>query len=292
MAKISAPLTVGVPVYNSEKFLERCLANLCAEDLEYNIIISDNASTDKTEDISRAFAASDKRIRYIRQEENIGAERNFRFLLDNADSEFFAWRAYDDFSSKGYFEKLSNILAADNKLHLAVGSLEFESEEAKLPKKCALPASLPQDNGKRRKLLLKIATPAWIYGVFRHNQLQRRFVDASNAFNYTWALDTLTLLPFLLEASVAVEPDVVFTEYLCNLSAKRYRPKGVIPASRFVGNFCRHGFLIADELAQSQWEKFQMYLEIIRYSNKRCMKFHRIAKRAVLWHYYKINGRL
>ena len=97
-AGTSSPLvTIGVPVYNGEQFLERALDSLLAQDYrELEVIISDNGSTDSTEQIARRYAARDPRVRYVRSEVNRGAAWNFNNTLDLANGTYFKWAAYDD----------------------------------------------------------------------------------------------------------------------------------------------------------------------------------------------------
>jgi glycosyltransferase involved in cell wall biosynthesis len=66
-------VSIGLPVYNGEKFLPEAITSLLAQTFEdFELIISDNASTDRTEEICRTFADQDKRIRYVGNQENIG----------------------------------------------------------------------------------------------------------------------------------------------------------------------------------------------------------------------------
>ena len=66
-------LSIGLPVYNGENFLAESIESLLGQSYEdFELIISDNASTDGTEDICRSYAQQDSRIRYIRQPHNIG----------------------------------------------------------------------------------------------------------------------------------------------------------------------------------------------------------------------------
>jgi len=285
-------LTVGVPVFNAERFLGRCLKNLCAEDLDYRIVISDNASTDKTEEISRDFAQQDKRIRYLRHDSNIGAAANFMCLLDLADTELFAWRAYDDFSSPGFFKSLSAALETQPQRHLAVGSLAYVDELGNAPAMQPVPAALPADPGQRRALLLQIAEVTWFYGVFRREALRKHYLNARNAYDFVWSFDPLVILPFLLEGSVVTNPNVAFTQYVCDDSAARYRPKGVIASSRLVAQFCRHGFAVANDITPSLGQRLRLYADVVRYTNKYGLKFSRILKRALLWPYYRLTDQL
>lgn len=90
-------VTIGVPVYNGERFLARTLRSLLAQTYSnLEIIICDNASTDGTEAICKEFAAQDSRIRYLRNASNIGAIPNFLRTLDLATGKYFAWTPADD----------------------------------------------------------------------------------------------------------------------------------------------------------------------------------------------------
>ena len=90
-------VSIGMPVYNGEKFIREALDSLLAQTFtDFELIISDNASTDGTEAICREYAARDSRIRCVRQSENRGACANFQFVLDEAKGEYFMWAAADD----------------------------------------------------------------------------------------------------------------------------------------------------------------------------------------------------
>jgi glycosyltransferase involved in cell wall biosynthesis len=84
-------------VYNGQRYLGEALDSLLGQTLtDFELIISDNASTDATEEICRRYAAEDRRIRYIRQPRNIGANPNHNFVLREARGEYFKWAAHDD----------------------------------------------------------------------------------------------------------------------------------------------------------------------------------------------------
>src|SRR5262249_30284044 len=95
---ITEPLvSIGVPVYNGEAFLERALDALRAQDHEHvEIIISDNASTDNTAKICRAAAEHDERVTYLTTDVNRGAAWNFSRLVHVAQGPYFKWAAADD----------------------------------------------------------------------------------------------------------------------------------------------------------------------------------------------------
>jgi len=94
---VSPPLTIGLPVYNGQNYVSESLDSLLAQTYtDFELIISDNASTDSTEEICRDYAARDSRIRYVRQPVNIGAAPNHNYLVQAAHGRLFKWAAHDD----------------------------------------------------------------------------------------------------------------------------------------------------------------------------------------------------
>lgn len=90
-------LSIGLPVYNGEEYLSESLDALLAQSFEdFELIISDNASTDGTQEICRRYVASDVRVRYLRQPRNIGAAPNHDVVLQAARGELFKWASHDD----------------------------------------------------------------------------------------------------------------------------------------------------------------------------------------------------
>ena len=90
-------LSIGLPVYNGERYLHKALASLLSQDFDdFELIISDNGSSDQTEAICRDFAGKDFRIRYFRSDVNRGATWNFRRVFELSEGDFFKYAAYDD----------------------------------------------------------------------------------------------------------------------------------------------------------------------------------------------------
>ncbi len=106
-------VTVGMPVYNGEAYVERALDSLLAQDFEdFELIVSDNGSTDATETIVRRYAERDPRIRYQRTEENRGAAWNFSHLVDMARGEYFRWACHDDTCEPTHLRRCVEMLDA------------------------------------------------------------------------------------------------------------------------------------------------------------------------------------
>ena len=90
-------LTIGLPVYNGEKYLAESLDALLGQSYEdFELVISDNASTDGTSDICRRYGKQDSRIRYVRQPRNIGCAPNHNFVVGQARGELIKWASDDD----------------------------------------------------------------------------------------------------------------------------------------------------------------------------------------------------
>lgn len=105
---MSAPprVSVGLPVYNGENFLTESLDALLAQTYaDFELVISDNASTDATEEICRDYAARDSRIRYIRQPFNIGAAPNHNVVSREARGELMKWASHDDLYAPQLLER-------------------------------------------------------------------------------------------------------------------------------------------------------------------------------------------
>ncbi|MEO9298598.1 glycosyltransferase family 2 protein [Devosia alba] len=102
----AAPLlSVGLPVYNGATVIGAALECLRGQSLPgFEIVISDNGSTDATEAICRAYAAENPNVRYFRQTTNIGAAANFKFVLDQARGSYFHWMGADDIRSPSFLE--------------------------------------------------------------------------------------------------------------------------------------------------------------------------------------------
>lgn len=91
-------VTIGIPVYNGGMLLRRALDGVLAQDYpNVEIIISDNGSTDQSPAVIREFMTRREAIRVVRQKQNLGASRNFEFLVREARGKYFCWACCDDY---------------------------------------------------------------------------------------------------------------------------------------------------------------------------------------------------
>lgn len=115
------PITsIGMPVYNGENYIQEALDSLLAQTYtDFELIISDNASNDGTEEICRHYAAQDARIQYYRNEENIGASANYNKTFELARGIYFKWAAHDDICEPAFLECCVRALDDDPGIVLA-----------------------------------------------------------------------------------------------------------------------------------------------------------------------------
>ena len=122
----SPRLSIGMPVYNAERYLAEALDCFLAQTFQdFDIIVSDNASTDRTAEICRSFAERDPRIRYYRNEKNLGAIPNFNRVFELSRSPLFKWAAHDDLYHPRYLQMCVRILDDDPDVVLAHSKTAF-----------------------------------------------------------------------------------------------------------------------------------------------------------------------
>jgi glycosyltransferase involved in cell wall biosynthesis len=107
-------VSVGIPVYNGEKYLAETLESLLGQSLhDFEIVISDNASTDATSEISRWYEVKNSRVHYFRNDRNIGAAPNFNRVVELSRAPFFHGGAYDDLYEPSFLERCVDALERD-----------------------------------------------------------------------------------------------------------------------------------------------------------------------------------
>ena len=126
-APVPSPrLSIGVPVYNGEAFLRQTLESILAQSFTaFELIISDNASTDATQSIGREYASRDPRVQYHRNSENVGLARNYTRHFSRARGVYFKWASADDLLLPGYLERCVAILDRDPDIVLVYPQTRF-----------------------------------------------------------------------------------------------------------------------------------------------------------------------
>jgi glycosyltransferase involved in cell wall biosynthesis len=104
-------VSVGVPVFNGEAFLEDAIRSVLAQTLDdLELILCDNASQDRTAEICSDYAARDPRVRYFRNPHNLGAAANYNLAFSHARGRYFKWLAHDDRMLPSFLTKTCRVL--------------------------------------------------------------------------------------------------------------------------------------------------------------------------------------
>jgi glycosyltransferase involved in cell wall biosynthesis len=173
----AAPLvSIGLPVYNGERFLAQALDSLLGQTLgDLELIISDNGSTDRTAEICEDYAARDARIRYIHQKSNRGAVWNFNFVALQARGKYFKWATANDFCDTQMLQKCVGVLRSDADAVLCHGRtcIVDEDTDERRPFAYDISATDPRPSERFKAVARSLKLNNAMSGVMRLDVLRR-----------------------------------------------------------------------------------------------------------------------
>ena len=167
-------VSIGMPVYNDKDFLASAIESILNQTyVDFELIISDDCSSDGSSDICSSYARSDYRVSYIRQEKNIGISRNMEFLLSKAVGTYFMWAANDDLWDCEFVDILVKALEDRSEVISAFVPMHFIDEKGDV-----LTHPAPRhtdysgtDSKVRLKKLIYTFDDSFGYGMFRRDQI-------------------------------------------------------------------------------------------------------------------------
>jgi glycosyltransferase involved in cell wall biosynthesis len=249
----SPRVSIGVAVYNGERFLPKTLDSLLAQTFtEFEIIICDNCSTDRTEQICLSYAASDDRIQYHRNNTNIGAPRNFNLAATLSRGEYFKWSGADDLCAPTMIERCMEVLDKRSDVVLCYPKTRLINDH-----------DIPIQDYEDR-LDLQLASPSWrlacllwnirmcnaVFGLIRSSVLKRTHLYGTYSNS-----DVVFLAELALHGLFVELPEPLFFRRTVELSAVKYQS----PYERMV-MFDPKGI---GELAFPNWRLFLGFLSAI-----------------------------
>ncbi|GIH76215.1 glycosyltransferase family 2 protein [Planobispora longispora] len=180
MRHTDALVSVGLPVYNGADRMEGVVRSILAQDHEnLELVISDNASTDHTEELCRELARQDSRIVYHRQRENIGATNNFIYVGEVANGAFLRWAGDDDRLEPSCVSRSMRMFAEDERLILVTSQTSYTDPEGVTRTMPYTGTDLGSDDPVTRMAeMLRLHTETYLlldplYGVIRREALTR-----------------------------------------------------------------------------------------------------------------------
>jgi glycosyltransferase involved in cell wall biosynthesis len=172
-----APLvSVGLPVYNGAEHLAKALDAVLDQDLEdFEVIVCDNASSDATADIARGYAARDARIRYHRNERNLGLAGNFNKAFQLATGKYFKWWAHDDWHPRELLSRTTEVLEAHPSAVLCATGVAIMDDDGEVFEEWRPQANLltPPPHLRFHRLLWTLGETHPLFSVMRADALAR-----------------------------------------------------------------------------------------------------------------------
>ena len=169
-------VSIGLPVYNGENFLEKTLKCILSQSYKnIEVIISDNDSSDKTGDICREYASLDKRIVYSRNVKNLGASWNYNAVFHRSKGEYFKWAAHDDLFSKNFVDECVKILSHEPSCPLCHSKVLEIDEKEQIIRKYPSCERFSNKDATRRffECICKPHSQSAVFGVFRSSVLSK-----------------------------------------------------------------------------------------------------------------------
>jgi len=169
-------VTIGLPVFNREQFVRQSIESLLNQTFrDFQLIISDNASTDSTGMICEEYARKDPRVRYFRNAENIGNPGNFNRIFSLSQSPYLKWSTSDDYWAPTMVEKALEIMEADRSIVLCYPKTTIVDREGENPQPYEDNLHLVSDDPKERfiQLLTRIGLAHQHTGLIRAESLSR-----------------------------------------------------------------------------------------------------------------------
>ena len=273
----STPLvTVGLPVYNGGQYIAEALATLAAQDYpNFEIVVSDNASTDDTQKICQELAARDGRLRYARNAENIGPLKNFRAVLGRAQGQYFMWAAHDDKWDPRFISSLVSRLRTDPHAVLATPTILHVEQDGRLrsePPDRPAPGTSGIDN---LKILFDDHAPSWIYGLW-HTDWLREHLDELDSYPL-WGGDVLWLADVCLRYKVVGNQDALLYKRLRRSS---YAPQTARAAVTFWAYMFWHASAISVRRTTGLKIRLVTLLISWRYVYRLCIRRPNIVRTA------------
>jgi glycosyltransferase involved in cell wall biosynthesis len=203
---MKADVTIGIPVYNSEKYISGALDGVINQSYKnFKVIISDNASTDNTAEICRKYSAKDNRIEVIVQEQTLDVISNFNFLLKNAETPFFIWLAADDRWEPQFLEKTLSVLKSNSDCGLVFSDFIIKNHVTEESVKRDISSRVSNVPFIRFIFSLIDMQSNLVYGLFRTEYLKQKGLS-----NFDYA-DVDLILDLSVRKKIRIIDDYLFT---------------------------------------------------------------------------------
>lgn len=298
MSKQSPTVSIGMPVYNMENTLPEAIYTVLNQTFsDFELIISDNASNDGTEEICRVAAKQDSRIIYNRNSENIFSAENFRLTFMLSKGKYFMWAAADDSRKPEMVARCVEALKADPDAVMAYTHTELIDPETGIRQLYYDPYRLDQEDPAERysSLVMSLNLGNMIYGLYRRSVLHLIPPLSRISSRFIAFTDAMFLANLVLQGKVIQIPEMLFIRrrgqskpwlenvaFIERISSTKYLTNGVtLPTSESIQEHVR--YLLASSLpVETKAQLIQVTYEayVKRYGNALSFEIDRAVQLA------------
>jgi glycosyltransferase involved in cell wall biosynthesis len=167
-------VSIGMPVYNEEQFIELAIVSILNQDYKnFELIISDNASTDQTKNICLKYSKIDTRIRFCTRDQTTDATTNFNYVASIAKGDFFMWASGHDLRNSSFISRCVTTLENSNSIVLCYSdAIWIDSKGNNIGDEHSDLDTVGMDRIKRiNKVFWNLGYAYPIYGLFRKDIL-------------------------------------------------------------------------------------------------------------------------
>jgi len=221
-------LSIGLPVYNGGRFLAAAIDSLLEQDYrDFELVISDNASKDRTPEICAQYAARDPRVRFYRAETNRGAKWNFREVFERSTAKYFKWAAHDDLSRQGFLRRCMEVMEnAPDSVVLVAPRTEIVDENGIVTPGHeieTIDTRAAQPHQRLAEVLRKVKWATCQFGVLRADALRKtRLIDSF------YASDNVLLAELAMLGEIWEIPEVLFQRrFYSGVSTEAHSPSAL-----------------------------------------------------------------
>ena len=198
-------MTIGLPVRNCAEFIADAIRSVVAQtEPRWRLVISDNASDDRTMDIVEQVVNGDSRVTVISQRRDLGVAANFRAVLANADTPYVKWLAADDMCGPRFLELCLERLEAEPDLigaYPRVRLIDNRGERREIPGQLDFDYTAPEARERVRRVLFDDAAIYAIFAVIRTAALR-----ATHGYQGFYGADKVLMVELLSRGRVALLP--------------------------------------------------------------------------------------
>lgn len=220
-------VSVGMPLYNAERYLPLAIESLVNQDYpNIEIIFCDDASTDKTAAICSDFVSRDSRCYYYRNETNLGAAGNFNRAFDLSNGEFFMWAAFDDLRASQYISKCVDALGRKPDAVMCCTEVGFIDEDGTVLDDASYSTSHPVGRSAIERVDALTSVTNW---VDVYSLIRRAALSKTNGFPAIFGGDVVLTLQIALLGQVLYIPEKLWTVRMFRTKSGSAQTQTLVP---------------------------------------------------------------